>query len=90
MGRVTWRGSYRLSPVRPDRRKQTAAEIQEAVTVRNDGTLIIQGEKPSTEDAADFLEICTKVRQGIADLEAGNVYEEDEAFAILEAKFGKI
>ncbi|EME69048.1 hypothetical protein H261_15345 [Paramagnetospirillum caucaseum] len=46
--------------------------------------------KLSTEDAAEFLEIRAKVREGIADLEAGNVYEEDEAFAILEAKFGKI
>lgn len=58
--------------------------------MRNDGTLVIQGEKSSTEGAAEFLEIRAKVRQGTADLEAGNVYEEDEAFAILEAKFGKI
>jgi hypothetical protein len=58
--------------------------------MRDAATLAIQCEKLLMEGAAEFLEIHAKVLEGIADLEAGNVYEEDEAFAILEAKFGKI
>ena len=46
--------------------------------------------KLSAEDAAYFLETRSKIQEGIADIEAGNVLEEDEVFAALEAKFGRI
>jgi len=47
-------------------------------------------EKLSAEDAAWFLEARTRVQDGLADIAAGNLVDEDEAFAILEAKFGNI
>jgi predicted transcriptional regulator len=40
--------------------------------------------KLSVEDAAEFLEIRAKVQEGIAALEAGDVFDEDEAFAEIE------
>lgn len=45
--------------------------------------------KLSVEEAAEFLEMRAKIQEGIADMEAGNVLDEDEAFALLEAKYGK-
>lgn len=46
--------------------------------------------KLSNEDAAHFLETRTKIQEGLSDIQAGNILEEDEVFAVLEAKFGKI
>ncbi|QQP90393.1 hypothetical protein IGS68_03800 [Skermanella sp. TT6] len=40
--------------------------------------------KLSAEDAAEFLEIRAKVREGLADLEAGKVLDEAEAFAEIQ------
>lgn len=40
--------------------------------------------KLSVEDAAEFLETRAKVQEGVAALEAGDVFEEDEAFAEIE------
>ncbi|MBF0374972.1 MAG: hypothetical protein HQL39_16345 [Alphaproteobacteria bacterium] len=46
--------------------------------------------KLTVEEAAEFLEMRAKIQEGIADIEAGNILDEDEAFALLEAKYGKI
>lgn len=35
--------------------------------------------KLSAEDAAEFLEIRAKIQEGLADIEAGNSLDEDEA-----------
>ncbi|UEM21921.1 hypothetical protein JL100_003915 [Skermanella mucosa] len=38
----------------------------------------------SAEDAAEFLEICARIQEGLADIEAGKVLDEDEAFAEIQ------
>ena len=38
----------------------------------------------SAEDAAEFLEICAKVQEGLADIEAGKVLDESKAFAEIQ------
>lgn len=45
-------------------------------------------EKLSVEDTAYFLETRAKVQEGLADVEAGNVLDEDDVFAHLESKLG--
>ncbi|WP_096700878.1 hypothetical protein [Magnetospirillum sp. 15-1] len=38
-------------------------------------------QKLSVEDAADFLETRAKIQEGLAAIAAGEVYDEDEAYA---------
>jgi predicted transcriptional regulator len=44
----------------------------------------VHAKKMSVEDTAYFLEIRAKVQEGLADIEAGNVLDEEEAFAEIE------
>ncbi|MBI5119887.1 MAG: hypothetical protein HZA67_02705 [Rhodospirillales bacterium] len=45
-------------------------------------------EKMSVEDAAYFLEMRAKVQEGLADIEAGDVLDAEEAFVYLEKELG--
>jgi hypothetical protein len=53
-----------------------------------DALYAIHVEKLSVEDTAFYLETRTKVQEGLAEIEAGEVVDADEVWAGLEAKLG--
>lgn len=71
--------------------EQLPPELSSALEGSEAGAVYaVRIEKLSAEDAAWFLETRARVQDGLADIAAGNLVDEDEAFAILEAKFGNI